>query len=728
MINKKSIIIAAALAVFSTCLNPALADNNSLLQMDIKKSAAADTVDVTFFTTGDMTNSVASRKANNRYVVLLPNVSSTSSVAPSFGAVKDLITDIDVKHVNDGMGGYTKVTFSTTKPINIKTHMKKTAPLTQAQKDYKEILAKNNTTTPTTQTAAKPQQTTKSVTQPKTVQTPTAKPQPKETAKPAAKPVQTKKAETVIKPLVAPIKAALKTPPKTVESAKPQPTTIQKTVQPKSEPAKVQPKPITTEETYVPKMKFDENGKRMVDLEPRVSHKIVAENQPKPKTDPIFDIDENSVQQTPEAAVENTPVAAETPQTENNSSNHMTWWIFIAGGGIAVLGILYLIFDAFAHSTKKDQTRLQSFFDIASQNQAKRRRREYYDIVNNDDLNWQEKYKLYSEKEEKRKIKKAPMDMSYVTDISGVKKAIIEPAAQPQETVKPVAQQLNITQGDDFKSKFSEKMQAKISQMEHALSQTPAVKEPEEINNNVKSEDDAIINKISEIKLKSFSKSISLKETQRTLADEDKISRNKSYKEGRFVKLKNSPLSVSRRKSTASVLEASDLIETGNKYLTNNGETKMSKENENYLLSSLDEYLSILDSETEKKSTTVGSLAQLKSSAQPMTRSGMTNPISRAANSVQPGQNSTPYMNGLIVKSGYNIDSEKGFYIVNIDGVSALVGRIKDSIFVLKKFDHVVDKPIQVRPDDGSVYIVKVGKFKCLVDVAKDKMGTLIEI
>ncbi|CDE99774.1 unknown [Clostridium sp. CAG:813] len=86
------------------------------------------------------------------------------------------------------------------------------------------------------------------------------------------------------------------------------------------------------------------------------------------------------------------------------------------------------------------------------------------------------------------------------------------------------------------------------------------------------------------------------------------------------------------------------------------------------------------------------------------------------------------YMNGLIVKSGYNIDSEKGFYLVNMDGVSALVGRIKDDIFILKKFNYVVDKPLQVRQDYGSVYIVKAGGFKCLVDVAKDKMGTLIEI
>ena len=271
--------------------------------------------------------------------------------------------------------------------------------------------------------------------------------------------------------------------------------------------------------------------------------------------------------------------------------------------------------------------------------------------------------------------------------------------------------------------------------MEHSLAQTPNMKEPENVSNEVKSEDNAIMNKIADIKLKSFSKPATLKETHRTLAEEEKkVSRNKSYKEGRFVKLKNSPLSVTLRNSLASKLETSDLIETGNKYLTNNGVMKMNKENENYLVSSLDEYLSILDTEPTAlpaiAKTRISNIAAPKSSmSQAMSRSGVTNPIARGSNPIESSEKRPlPYMNGLIVKSGYNIDSEKGFYLVNIDGVSALVGRIKDNIFVLKKFDHVVDKPLQVRPDDGSVYIVRVGKFKCLVDVSKEKMGTLIEI
>ena len=730
--NKKNIIIAAVLAMFSTGFNPAIADSaNSLLQMDVKKSSVENTVDVTFYTTGEQKNSVVTRKANNRYVVLLPNVSSSASVAPGIGGVKDLITDIDVKHVNDGIGGYTKVTFGTTKPINIKTHMKKTNPLTQAQKDSQAIIAKNNTPKPAAQqTPAKP------VANSTPAKTQTTNTQPTKTA-----------ASAPAKPSAAPKIALFDMPKAKTQPVKPKAETkkpVEQKTQPKLQPKVEQPKAETKLQSqpaqtnsYVPKMKFDENGRRMIDLEPRVSHSIVTEQPSKPMNNPLFDVNEpvQNIQSEPLANVEQTETAVETPDTSSRSSKHIPIWILAAGGSVMLLGILYLVFDAMKHANEKDQTRLNSFFKLSSQNQAKRRRREYYDIVNNEELNWQEKYKLYTEKEERRKVKKAPSAMSYVTDMSGLKKAVIEPekqpeVAKPQEKIQLPSSLQNNTVEKHEKSHddiVREKLQAKISQMEHSLAQTPTLKEPEEVSNSVKSEDDVIMNKISDVKLKSFSKPIGLKEANRILSDKDKkSSRNKSYKEGRFVKLKNSPLSVNRRQSAATDLNISDLIGTGNKYLTNNGEMKMNKEKENYLLSSLDEYLSILD--TEEKPTVADTLAKVKSSnSEAMSRSGVTNPISRGSNPMA-GSNTRPYMNVLIVISGYNIDSEKGFYVVNIDGVSALVGRIKDSIFVLKKFDHVVDKPIQVRPDDNNVYIVRVGKFKCLVDVSKDKMGTLIEI
>lgn len=86
------------------------------------------------------------------------------------------------------------------------------------------------------------------------------------------------------------------------------------------------------------------------------------------------------------------------------------------------------------------------------------------------------------------------------------------------------------------------------------------------------------------------------------------------------------------------------------------------------------------------------------------------------------------YLNGLIVKSGYNIDKNRGFYIVNLDGETALIGRIQEEIFVLKKFQGNIEKPIQVRQDNPNVYMVKADGFRSLVEVSEDKMGVLIEL
>ena len=84
--------------------------------------------------------------------------------------------------------------------------------------------------------------------------------------------------------------------------------------------------------------------------------------------------------------------------------------------------------------------------------------------------------------------------------------------------------------------------------------------------------------------------------------------------------------------------------------------------------------------------------------------------------------------NNLIIKSGFNIDENKGFYMVNLDGKSALIGKVNDEITVLKKYDKVVDTPVQVRHDNANVYMVKAEGFKSLVEVNDDKMGVLIEL
>lgn len=755
MISKKNIITVAIVASLMTGISAVAEANttNNLLQMDVKRSSATDSVDVTFYTTGDSSNSIVSRKSNNRYVVLLPNVSGSSSVAPGIGGVKDLITDVDVKHVDDGIGGYMKVTFGTTKPINIKTYIKKTAPLTQAQKDYKTLIAQNNIK-PATQTAqqhkkpATPQPAVNKQPAQKVTPQPVAQTKPTNNAKTNNNTTKTTQ-KTETKAITLPkISLTTITPPK-VKFEQPKPKVEQPKVTPK---AKTMTKPIQIPhqekvvnsavhpvDNYVPKMKFDENGKRQIDLEPRINHKI-ARNTTTNKSNIV----ENLAPQNNNQIQETTPVQdIQTNTTQNvdtnKQSHHFPMWMILAGGlGLFVVA-MFLVFDAISHASHKNTDRLKSFFTISNSNQMKRKRKEFQDIIDDENLNWQEKYKKYSEKDKKNNPVKQSQDMSYVTDISATKKAIITPDMNiPSKSVPTLNSRHQINGIPNIQSRNTndvrEKLQAQISQMEHSLSQTPNIEPPEDVITGVHSEDDTIMNKFSDIKLKSFAKSVNLKQTHRTLLDEDdKQTRNKSFKEGRFVKLKNSPLSVNKRKSASSQLEVSDVMDSGRKYLTNNnnGEMKMDKQNGNYLLSSLDEYLSILDSEDTKQTTAVAeSLSKVRPETNVMSRSGITNPISRGSNPMTKSNKSehSHYMNGLIVKSGYNIDSEKGFYLVNMDGVSALVGRIKDDIFILKKFNYVVDKPLQVRQDYGSVYIVKAGGFKCLVDVAKDKMGTLIEI
>ena len=143
MINKK-FIISAILSIVLFSGNSVFADSNDLLRMDVKKASSEDTVDVTFYTTGAPTNSVVTRKTGHSYVVLLPNVAGNQSVVPALGGVKDLISDVKVKKVDDGIGGYTKITFNTIKPVKIQTYTKKTAPLTKAQQDYKNLIAQNS--------------------------------------------------------------------------------------------------------------------------------------------------------------------------------------------------------------------------------------------------------------------------------------------------------------------------------------------------------------------------------------------------------------------------------------------------------------------------------------------------------------------------------------------------------------------------------------------------------
>ena len=288
------------------------------------------------------------------------------------------------------------------------------------------------------------------------------------------------------------------------------------------------------------------------------------------------------------------------------------------------------------------------------------------------------------------------------------------------------------------KSIKSKAIVTSIEQIEKLDDKPPVISEVEPAPQLIKSEDKVIHEEMTKtIKLKAFASGVSLEETSRRkslnkkaaqmLADDDT--------EIKTEPLRDSKLSSSVRRLSDANLKMAEVTEKGIEEV---------KAEQDYTVTSVDEYLSLLDNEPQKeqakeparvtspvaraeKTSVAASLAQVKPSMKYQkphvnTSNEFSNPITQTA------ENKKSYLDGLIVKSGFNIDADRGFYVVNVDGTSALVGRVKDEVFVLKKFDNNIEKPLQVRRDQPNVFMVRADGYRSLVKVDEEKMGVLVEM
>ena len=682
MISRK-LLLTAILSVILVG-NSVFADSNDLLRMDVKKASTDDTVDVVFYTTGNPTNSVVTRKSGNTYVVLLPNVEGNQSIVPSLGGVKDLISNINVKNVEDGIGGYTKVTFNTTKPVKIRTSTKQTAPLTKAQQDYKNLIAQNSKFDPD-----KKMENFKQMNN--------------------VKPAGNNTISNVIKTANASTQA--KKPVK--QEVEPQKVST-KTVQTKpvtQNTNKISIKPIDIHVPQVQKNteKSEEQQTKAINDTNNVKNNLVTNEKIQKNV-------ENNVQKAKETLVsaikpafdlQNPPKESKNNgKTQQKTTNkkvvsktvHKNLPIIPIAGAISVIGLFILgfVMNAIAKAISNNSNKLKEYLENYKSEQEPSSNTDYNEILEKENLNWQEKYKLYSQAKDN----------------------------QTQNTTNS-AYIANMNNSDGV---LVEDMRSRVSQMEHAYSNTPSVVPNKDKKRGLLSEDEVIVRKMSGLNLKSFAKNVDLKRTTRSNINYElnKTSTN-PLKEGKYVNLENSELTMSQRNIGGHGFSISDLVRTGKRFLPKKQITEeTSKQEEQYLISSLEEYLKIIDKEENKVGNNVteeiSSLIPRRSRADMMLS---TNPMSKSNN------NTSSHMsefNGISVTSKYDIDRDKSIYMIESDGISALIGKIGENITVLKKFDKVINKPLQVRLDYGSVYIVKVGGFKCLVDVAEDKMGTLLEI
>ncbi len=90
-------------------------------------------------------------------------------------------------------------------------------------------------------------------------------------------------------------------------------------------------------------------------------------------------------------------------------------------------------------------------------------------------------------------------------------------------------------------------------------------------------------------------------------------------------------------------------------------------------------------------------------------------------------------VDGLTVLAHTPVNSVSGFYLVNFENFSSLIGYIKDEIFVLKTFDEFVNNNIYIKPaeqlsESTYRYIVRIGLYKMVIEVSDKKMSHLIDL
>ncbi len=634
MVVKKSNIISIAIILGLSFVPVTFADSaNNLVQLDLKR-ASNDAVNVTLFTTNNYNDNVMVRKkSDNKYVILIPKVQSSGFSASNLSGVRDLVSNVDVKTVNDTSGGYTKVTLITTKPLDIKTSSRKSAPVTQEQKDYQTLIAQAN---------AVKNNVTKHDAPPK---------------------LREQKTEITVNKAPAD-KKIKQAEPKKVETQKPN---------------------IKLEEVDTEKLQRQTRKEHLAELVQEVKDEKIAQNVPDvvPEVTESATVDANNVQDISKIHQEQ---KVSIISKIKNKASKMPKKVKYAMFGI--LG-LFVLSKMLKRSANSYSPQTQAYGANSAQADTNIDYDRVNNIIDNSELSWRDKYKMY-------------LDKSAIPVSRGENKGNYTFIKTP-----------NIQQNKKQVGQDKKRRQEKVERLERLV--TPVNHETfNDIEPEIVESEDEVISKA--IKLKAFEKRAkSLKMTSRDKSRFRKYEVEIPLHEQKNIELGDSMLHTNPRSLEGANLKITDVDKNRIKY-----------EPKEYVMSSVDEYFSILDKEQEQAQQAqqpLQPLPQPKIETTPMAKPVASNPIAR-----QKSESKSSYLKGLIVKSGFNIDDNKGFYLVSQDGQNALVGKVKDEVFVLKKFDKNVTTPIQVRHDNANVYMVKAGEFKSLVEVNDDKMGVLIEL
>ncbi len=745
--EKFGLILLLCLSLTNFTGRPAFADN-TLSQVDIRRNSS-DGLEFTLYTSSPYAdNVVVTKKSDNKYVILMPNVNSASGGKPDFSSVKDMVSDVDVRAVNDGTGGYTKVTVITNRPVDIKTNTAKSMPVTEGEREYRALIAQKRTAVP--QHAVSQPASTATAKQSAGFKLPEIQP--------------TKTAADIVSTAVAAAKPQTKTQPKeqvkqqttqkAVSKPEAKPAVDKKQVSPKvanAQPAKDSNiKPVSAQKTETtPKPAEPARTAPTTAAANQNNINNTVSTQPAAQTEQIQPETTNSEAETNTITQDSPTVSALMHKITNKLPKNLPVTLTLI---FVPLICLMALFNLIRNSLLRSQALKASFLqNIAN---GKKPVQNYDNIINNENLSWQEKYQQYmdiSGEKAEAETRAEEANQEKYTFITKTKQAKQQPAPEldtPTQQPAAVNKAQNKPAPRAAESKYVK--ESRLERLERMLHASPN-KEKTQIENDIieteklapadlstdtilaadntsVSEDNTIHEKMKSFKFKAFEEKVSLEETHRNKKIKHRRVQIELPKEGPHVNLGYSQLHTNPRLFKNANLSVSDLIATGNKLLNIKPEFKEDKND--YDVISVDEYFNIIDDDKSKVTSSLSdvvanSLANMKQNTVQTSKPNnkVTNPITKTKNETK-----EDYLSGLIVKSGFNIDANRGFYLVSLDGKSAIVGRIGEDVFVLKKFDRNINQPLQVRMDNPNVYMVKADNFKSLVEVGKDNMGVLIEL
>ena len=138
-------LISAVVFLSLFVANTAFAQGaNSILNTSVRKTSS-NGLNVTFFTKAENAQApIVKDKGNNQYVILLPDLTDSTGGRPDFRTASDLVEDVHVKTINEGAVTYTKVTLTTKRPVTVKAETRRTTQSIGELAGVSDIVSKVN--------------------------------------------------------------------------------------------------------------------------------------------------------------------------------------------------------------------------------------------------------------------------------------------------------------------------------------------------------------------------------------------------------------------------------------------------------------------------------------------------------------------------------------------------------------------------------------------------------